>query len=289
MGQLAPLVFELHTDQRGGSSGLIQAGEDNPVYTALRGGYGAPFDPANYKAPGMGVNLLELSATPDNWNAQTVDQAAQKLYKTLMSVDAVKSGARPLHFFAGHGDVTSGQTGAPGEKGFVKAVKLRLKELASGNSNFSFYDSITDPNDPDRTSGDESTTNWGRGQAIVQGWKPGEPLEVTADSDVGQDPSIDDEPSSSRSSAVERAKTFKQVPLTAEDVVDGFGSDFDSMKSGRLAQALAGAQTDIVKKRMDAGEYFGTKQVEDTPAPTPAPSPEPSPAPTQPPAEEDEE
>ena len=270
MGQLAPLVFELHTDQRGGSSGLIQAGGDNPVYTALRGGYGAPFDSANYKAPGMGVNLLELSATPDNWNQQTVDDAAQKLYGTLMSVDAVKSGARPLHFFAGHGDVTSGQTGAPGEKGYVKAVKLRLKELASGNSNFSFYDSITDPNDPARKSGNEETTNWGRGSRIVSGYDP----DATAPAPVGQpnsgtDTPKPDAPVADVPGAVERVKKFKAVANEAGDVVKGFGNDFDSMKSSRLAEALRGAQTDIIKERMKKGENFGTKLVEVEPEPKP--------------------
>jgi len=47
-----------------------------------------------------------------------------------MSVESVKSGNRPIHLFAGHGDVTSGETGAPGEKPFIKAVKARMKELA---------------------------------------------------------------------------------------------------------------------------------------------------------------
>lgn len=276
---LAPLVFELHTDQRGGSSGLIAAPGDNPTFTALRGAYGAPFDPANYKAPGMGVNLLELSATPDNPTSETINTAALKLYNTLMSVDAVKNGSRPLHFFAGHGDVTTGQTGAPGEKAYVKAVKLRLKELAKGNKNFYFYDSILDPNDTSRESGDESTTNWGRGSRIVSSYRPREtPAPPPASQSVGPAPSPTPEPSpepdtddgptvttpprtSDRPSAVERTTKFKTVNRDASDVVTGFGNKYDEMESSRLADALKGTQIDIIKKRIENGEFFGTKQV----------------------------
>ena len=269
MTSLKPLVFELHTDQRGGSSGLISYG-DTPVHQALSGAYGAPFNPDNYQAPGMNVSLLELSATPDNWTSQTVDDAATKLYQTLMGVEAVRNGTRPLHFFAGHGDVTSGQTGAPGEKGYVKAVKLRLKELASGNSNFSFYDSITDPNDPARKSGNEETTNWGRGSRIVSGYNP----DAAAPAPVGQpnsgtDTPKPDAPVADVPGAVERVKKFKAVANEAGDVVKGFGNDFDSMKSSRLAEALRGAQTDIIKERMKKGENFGTKLVEVEPEPKP--------------------
>lgn len=47
------------------------------------------------------------------------------------------------------------------------------------------------------------------------------------------------------------------VKRTAEQVVEGFGNNFGEMKSSRLADALKGAQTSIVQKRMDAGEDFG--------------------------------
>ncbi len=47
------------------------------------------------------------------------------------------------------------------------------------------------------------------------------------------------------------------VPATATDVVRGFGNDFSSMKSDRLANALRGAQESIIQKRMDSGEDFG--------------------------------
>ena len=278
MTSLPPLVFELHTDQRGGSAGLIQRrGDSNPTLDALRGGYGAPFDPSKYKAPGMGVSLLELSATPDNVTDQTVNDAASKLYDTLMSVDNVRTGKRGLHFFAGHGDVTTGQTGAPGEKAYVKRVQDRLAELAKGNPNFKFYESILDPNDTSRTSGDESTTNWGRGQQIIQNWKPGDvtPPITTPDSEdptpgvnIDEDPDPVETDISSRSEAIERAKQYKNVALSADDVVDGYGNNFGSMKSQRLGEALRGAQVGIIQDRINRGESFGTKRVEVTP-PTP--------------------
>ena len=62
--------------------------------------------------------------------------------------------------------------------------------------------------------------------------------------------------------AVERVQQYKAN--TAEDVVKDFGNDFGSMKSGRLGDALAGAQKNIVQQRMDNGESFGGKMVETT-------------------------
>ena len=62
--------------------------------------------------------------------------------------------------------------------------------------------------------------------------------------------------------AVERVQQYKAN--TAEDVVKNFGNDFGSMKSNRLGDALAGAQQNIIQKRMDNGESFGGKMVETT-------------------------
>lgn len=62
--------------------------------------------------------------------------------------------------------------------------------------------------------------------------------------------------------AVERVQQYKAN--TAEDVVKNFGNDFGSMKSSRLGDALAGAQQNIIQKRMDSGESFGGKMVETT-------------------------
>ena len=54
-----------------------------------------------------------------------------------------------------------------------------------------------------------------------------------------------------------RAQAFKA--FNASDVVKNFGNDFGEMKSSRLADALKGAQEDIVQKRMDKGINFGGK------------------------------
>jgi len=216
MSKLPPLVFELHTDQATGQSGLIQAPGSNPVFDALTSTYGAPWDPANYGAPKMNVSLLELSATPASFDAATVDAAAQKLYGSLMGVPNVASGARPLHFFAGHGDLTTGQTGAPGEKEYVKAVKLRLKEIAKNNPNFHFHESILDPNDTSRTSGDETTTNWGRGRAIVAGTSDYTPVSMPV-SDTSPPPANDTVVTSEtpQQQAVERSTNYKEMSKQA--------------------------------------------------------------------------
>lgn len=69
-----------------------------------------------------------------------------------------------------------------------------------------------------------------------------------------------------RSSAKEKAIAFKNKPSvvetiteqpvvapsepTAKSIVEGFGNNFDAMKSSRLGDALRGAQENIVQKRM---------------------------------------
>ena len=53
------------------------------------------------------------------------------------------------------------------------------------------------------------------------------------------------------------AEKVEMVKRQPTDVVEGFGNDFGSMKSDRLADALRGAQESIIKKRMEAGEDFG--------------------------------
>ena len=49
-----------------------------------------------------------------------------------------------------------------------------------------------------------------------------------------------------------KAQDYKDA--FADQVVKGFGNDFDNMKSSRLGDALAGAQKSIVKERMNNGE-----------------------------------
>lgn len=49
-----------------------------------------------------------------------------------------------------------------------------------------------------------------------------------------------------------KAQNYKDA--YADQVVKGFGNDFDKMKSSRLGDALAGAQKSIVQERMNNGE-----------------------------------
>ena len=86
------------------------------------------------------------------------------------------------------------------------------------------------------------------------------PGEVQPDTDT-------DGPTLKQVEAKERAQKF-----TPENYVEGL-NNFSGMKSQNLAEALKGAQVDILKKRMDNGEDFGFEKPDATPAPTPSPSP----------------
>ncbi|MAR09531.1 MAG: hypothetical protein CL681_06110 [Blastopirellula sp.] len=64
-----------------------------------------------------------------------------------------------------------------------------------------------------------------------------------------------------RIEAKERVQEFITRQRTAAEVVNSFGNDFGKMKSSRLGAALAGAQEDIVSKRMSEGMNPGMIRV----------------------------
>ena len=54
----------------------------------------------------------------------------------------------------------------------------------------------------------------------------------------------------------EEIKAAEPEATTAGKIVESFGNEFSDMKSSRLADALRGAQEDIIQKRLDDGLTF---------------------------------
>ena len=76
--------------------------------------------------------------------------------------------AKGLCTFVGHGDVITGQTGAPGEREMNRAItELQKRAAAAGLTNFNFYKSI-----PTET-GSHPDSNWSRARTIFDGGEGG--------------------------------------------------------------------------------------------------------------------
>jgi hypothetical protein len=169
---------ELHASQPGGGTGLIGSYIDKPnaVTSALSGAYGSyprNFREGNLGGPKRGLNLLEAVSfdkknTDLMMNPKTrqafVEAQAQKLLKTLP-----KNSNTPINFFAGHNDVTIGETGTAGtsnstingrtvEQVFTDMLGKRVEQLAkaAGMSNVNYIRSIIANDDKD------PNTNWAR-------------------------------------------------------------------------------------------------------------------------------
>ena len=298
---LPPLVFEIHHDRADdkGRAGLIAANMgDNPVYQALHGKYGE-YSPG-YSAqshPNLGANrhgmaIIELGRSYPNWTQDMITKNAKDFYDTLMSVPNVADGSRQLHFFNGHGDVVTGQTGAPGEREMNRAVMSEVQRLAlaGGNKNFNFYRSHPvvhgskgGPND-----------NWTRASRILKGedggirWNADGTVSVaqndgnSSDSskpktpkpdsntdtafDSTPDSAPDPTPASPASTAQAEAKSRAQAwtDLSDDDKYQAvYGKDLGpdtEFKSSRLGDAIAGAQKQIIDRRINAGELAGYRK-----------------------------
>ena len=234
MSSLDPLVFELHTDVAGGKPGLIgsYSTKDNPTFQALKAAYGEytpnysrDFRGGNLGAPRHGMSILELQGSPgEGFTPQQVDDAANKLYNTFMGVEGIKSGNRPIHLFAGHGDVTRGETGAPGEKAFIKAVKARMAELSKNNSNFHYHYNTGEHIE----KGSDPRSNWSRGAAILSNWNGGDsstPARITAPLQSGDESSSAFVGTPSQSDAIERAQKYSEMSKSQ------MNSAYDEMRS----------------------------------------------------------
>lgn len=175
----SPLIFEIHHDSADhtGRSGLIGSGlvEDNPVYQHLQADFGE-YSPnysadshGGYGGPRNGMALIELSRSYKDWTQDHINQNTTKLWDSLMKSEGVRTGQRPLHFFVGHGDVITGQTGAPGEREMNRAVITALQQRAkeSGLDNFHFYKSIP------TAKASHPDSNWSRARSIFDGGEGG--------------------------------------------------------------------------------------------------------------------
>ena len=223
----SPLIFEIHHDRADdkGRSGLIGSGlvSDNPVYQSLQRDFGE-YSPnysasshGGYGGPRSGMALIELGRSYKNWTPEIIEQNTGKLWDSLMSNEGVKSGKRQLHFFVGHGDVITGQTGAPGEREMNRAVITALQKRAkeAGLTNFNFYKSIP------TESGSHKDSNWSRARNIFDGgdgglrWEgsaivPTEP-NTDGNSITPSTPGPDDGPTPQRVEAVTRAKEYSKM------------------------------------------------------------------------------
>ena len=181
---LQPYAFEIHADaaaDKGGRTGFIGSylDRDNPIFQALNrayGNYGAnnsrDWRGGDLGAPRHGLSIIETrTAGTGMADAAQHTAAANKLYDTLLQDPDVKSGRRPLQFFAGHADTTNpNQQGAAGgdaaEKvwntGVMNALRARAEK--EGRTNFQFINSIVDNDDQGRN------TNWARAKDLRQQW-----------------------------------------------------------------------------------------------------------------------
>jgi hypothetical protein len=64
--------------------------------------------------------------------------------------------------------------------------------------------------------------------------------------------------SENQTEAIQRVTEYITRYKNAKEVVDDLGNNFDQMKSQRLGAALQETQEDIINKRMQSGETFGT-------------------------------
>ena len=223
-----PLIFEIHHDQANdrGRPGLIGSTivEDNPVYQSLQrdfGEYSPNYSRAThgtYGGPKNGMALIELSRSYKNWTPEIIEQNTNKLWNSLMSNEGVSSGQRPLHFFVGHGDVITGQTGAPGEREMNRAVIAVLQKRAqeAGLKNFNFYKSI-----PTET-GSHPDSNWSRARAIYDGgdgglrWDGSIPTPPPTALQSGDAP-VSPPTQTPQQEAVERVTNYKEMSKSQMD------------------------------------------------------------------------
>jgi len=177
-GTSGAVNIELHASQPGGGTGLIGSYIDKPnaVTSSLAGSYGSydrNFRGGDLGGPKRGLNLLEAVSfdkknTSLMMNPKTrqafVEAQAQKLLGALP-----KNSNTPINIFAGHNDVTTGETGTAGtsnssingrtiEQVFTDMLGKRVEQLAkaAGMSNVNYIRSIIANDDKD------SNTNWAR-------------------------------------------------------------------------------------------------------------------------------
>jgi murein DD-endopeptidase MepM/ murein hydrolase activator NlpD len=142
-----PFVLELHADPnaKGQKTGLIPSNTspDTAVSQALVssfGTYGKNFR-GGLGVPNRGGNILETDI------ALGVEANARRIVEAML-----KDPRREYHIFAGHADVTRGETGPPGEKEYnIKLSEMVVKLAKARGLNLTYHRSIianeaSDPN-----------------------------------------------------------------------------------------------------------------------------------------------
>lgn len=182
--QLQPYAFEIHADAAeaaGGRTGFIGSYLDrtNSLFQALDQEYGN-YGPnhsrgwrnGNLGAPRRGLSIIETrTAGPGMADPKQQERAADRLLGAFLRDPDVRSGARPVHVFAGHADTTlaSAHGAADGDApearwntGVFGALRQRVQQ--QGLRNFQFHDPIVDNND------DGPNANWNRAKQIREQW-----------------------------------------------------------------------------------------------------------------------
>jgi len=199
--------IELHASQPGGGTGLIGSYIDKPnaVTLALEGKYGKygkDFRDGNLGGPKRGLNLLETTSfdkkntdliTNPKTRQAFIQAQAQKLIKALPT-------NAPINIFAGHNDVTTGETGTSGisnstingktiEQYYNDALAKEVERLAkaAGMTNIRYIRSIIANDDKD------PNTNWAR-SAKLRNSTSALPQNVTTPPPKKQDVSYNQSP-----------------------------------------------------------------------------------------------
>ena len=149
-GQSNIFNLELHSDAN--TTGLIasyidpKTGMSNSLSSKF-GAYDRNFRGGDLGAAKRGLNIIETNQKVG------IEANAQKIIESI----AANKGQQ-VNIFAGHNDVTKGETGMSGEQEYTRKLAERIEQLAKqmGLTNVKYYRSIiaNDPNDPN--------ANWNR-------------------------------------------------------------------------------------------------------------------------------
>lgn len=181
---LQPYAFEIHADAAdaaGGRTGFIGSYLDrtNSLFQALDQEYGnygenhsRSWRGGDLGAPRRGLSIIETrTAGPGMADPKQQERAADRLLNAFLRDPDVRSGARPVHFFAGHADTSlPGVQGAAGgdapeahwNTGVMGVLRQRVQQ--QGLRNFQFHDPIVD------NSNDGPNANWNRAKQIREEW-----------------------------------------------------------------------------------------------------------------------
>lgn len=181
---LQPYAFEIHADaaaESGGKTGFIGSYLDrtNSLFQALDQEYGnyGPNHSRTWRGgdlggPRRGLSIIETrTAGRGMADSKEHERAADRLLNAFLRDPDVRSGARPVHLFAGHADTTlPGAQGAAGgdapearwNTGVMGAMRQRVQQ--QGLRNFQFHDAIVDNSD------EGPNANWNRAKRIREQW-----------------------------------------------------------------------------------------------------------------------